>query len=295
MGLIALGALTAGGLVLRSEYEKKQLRVCRYEIASRRLPQSFDGVRMVMLADLHGRSFGEDNCRLYETIRSLKPHYILTAGDMILKTRPLDTERTARFLYRLTRLCPVYCGNGNHELELRRVKAGRQTAYDWYAGSLREKGVKILSDETAVLCRDGEKIDVTGLDLGLGYYGKGFHVPMRPDYLDRKLGRPEPGHFHILIGHYPNYFPEYANWGADLVLAGHMHGGTVRLPSLGGLMSPNYEFFPLYDGGLYRRGRSAMVVSRGLGTHSVNVRVGGNYPEVSLICLKRRGRVDNGD
>ena len=290
MSLITLGALTAGGLLLCSEYEKKQLKVRRYEISHRKIPESFDGVRLVMLADLHARSFGEKNNRLYEEIRALAPDYILTAGDMILKTQPFDTEETARFLGKLAGLCPVYCGNDNHELKLRQIKAGRRTAYDWYTDSLRKKGVRVLSDETAVLERAGGRIDVTGLDLGLAYYGKGFHVPMRPDYLVRKLGEPAEGRFHILLGHYPNYFPEYAAWGADLILAGHMHGGTVRLPSLGGLMSPNYEFFPAYDRGLYRQGRSAMVVSGGLGTHSINVRVGGNYPEISLICLRRKGQ-----
>ena len=290
MGLMAWGAAAAGGLLLCSEYEKSRPRVRRYEIPHRKIPEAFDGIRLVMLADLHNKSFGKDNQLLYEQIRALRPHYILTAGDMVLKTRPQDTENTARFIGRLTALCPVYCGNGNHELELWRARAGRRTAYDWYADSLKEKGVRVLADETAILTRDEASIDVSGLDLGLAYYGKGLHVPMRPGYIERHLGKPEPGRFHILLGHYPNYFPEYAAWGADLVLAGHMHGGTVRLPALGGLMSPNYEFFPTYDRGLYRLGQARMVVSGGLGTHSINVRIGGNYPEISLICLRRKGK-----
>lgn len=301
--IAVLGALAAGGCLLRSEYEKNQLKTCHYVVKNDKIPRSFDGVRLVLLADLHGKQFGPGNERLYEAVRAAKPDYILSAGDIILKTKPWETEREACFLGCLARLCPVYCGNGNHELELKKAFAGETSvgrpvgsgsrmevnAYDRYTCRLEQLGITVLSDSTAVLTRNGESIDVTGLDLGLAFYAKAFHVPMRPDYMNRKLGTAKPDRFHILLGHYPNYFPEYAAWGADLVLAGHMHGGTVRLPKLGGLMSPNYEFFPSYDRGYYERENSAMVVSGGLGTHSVNIRFGGNDPQLPVIVLKRNG------
>lgn len=289
MGIVRFGLLAAGGCLLRSEYEKGQLRICRYTIEHEKIPDSFDGVRILLLADLHNKSFGRENEMLYTYVKAIHPDYILSSGDMIIKTKPDSTKEIARFLGRLTAICPVYCGNGNHELELKkRWLAGGVNAYDSYTRLLKKYGVKVLSNATAVLTRGSEAINVSGLDLGLGYYAKGFHVPMREGYIRERLGEPDPGRFHILLGHYPNYFPEYAAWGADLTLAGHMHGGTVRLPGAGGLMSPNYEFFPAYDKGLYERKGSFMVVSPGLGTHSVNIRFGGNYPELSVIVLKKK-------
>lgn len=288
-GLAGAGVLAAGGCLLRSEYEKRQLRIRCYTVTHGKVPEAFDGVRLLLLADLHGRSFGPENRELYTYIRAIGPDYILSAGDMVLKTKPVETAGTARFLGRLTEICPVYCANGNHELSLREhwLESGAN-AYERYVGRLRRLGVRVLADETVRLMRGGESLEVSGLDLGLCYYAKGMHVPMRADYIGRKLGAADPERFRILLGHYPNYFPEYAAWGADLTLAGHMHGGTVRLPGAGGLMSPNFEFFPTYDRGLYERSGSFMVVSPGLGTHSVNIRFGGNYPELSVIILKKK-------
>ena len=289
MGIGTMGVLAAGGCLLRSEYEKRRLQIRYYTVRHGKIPDGFDGVRLVLLADLHNKSFGKEYEELYLYVKAARPDYILAAGDMILRTKPDETARTARFLGRLAGLCPVYCGNGNHELALKGKRLADGTnAYGRYTGLLERRGVHVLADTGATLSRAGDSIDVSGLDLGLCYYAKGRHVPMRPDYICRRLGIPDPGRFQILLGHYPNYFPEYAAWGADLVLSGHMHGGTVRLPGAGGLMSPNYEFFPAYDRGLYERSGSYMLVSPGLGTHSVNIRFGGNYPEVSVILLKKK-------
>ena len=290
MSLLLTGAIIAGACLLRSEYEKSSLKLQTYHIESEKIPAPFDGVRIAVLSDLHNKKFGINNEDLYRYLKAAHPDYILSAGDLITKTKPEDTLDVAQFVGSLTKLCPVYLGNGNHEIKLREhmVPGLGISAYDRYVRHLQQFGVTVLADETAVIQRDGDAICVTGLDLGLEHYAKAEHVPMKAGYMENKLGTAEDGMFHILLGHYPNYFPEYAAWGADLVLAGHMHGGTVRLPGVGGLMSPNFEFFPTYDKGLFTRTGSAMVVSPGLGTHSINIRFGQNYPEVVLIVLKQK-------
>lgn len=67
------------------------------------------------------------------------------------------------------------------------------------------------------------------------------------------------------MAHNPEYWPDYLTWGADLTLSGHLHGGMVRLPFLGGLFTPEGGLMPGYDKGLYKQGNQAMVVSAGLG------------------------------
>ena len=69
------------------------------------------------------------------------------------------------------------------------------------------------------------------------------------------------------------YFPAYAEWGADLVLSGHVHGGIMRLPLLGGVISPTLRLFPRYDGGLFQEGGSTMILGRGLGSHTIPIRI----------------------
>ena len=90
--------------------------------------------------------------------------------------------------------------------------------------------------------------------------------------------------YEIVLAHNPNYFDTYVQWGADLVLSGHVHGGSVILPFLGGVISTTYELFPKYDFGNFKRGKADLVLSRGLGMHTIKVRLF-NRPEVSVITL----------
>ena len=59
----------------------------------------------------------------------------------------------------------------------------------------------------------------------------------------------------------------------DLVLSGHVHGGIMRLPFLGGVISPTLRLFPRYDGGLFREDGSTMILGRGLGSHTIPIRI----------------------
>ena len=82
----------------------------------------------------------------------------------------------------------------------------------------------------------------------------------------------------VLLAHDPLCFPAYAEWGAGLTLSGHVHGGIVRIPGIGGLLSPERKFFPKYDKGKFRRGDSEMIVSGGLGKLRLF-----NPPEICLL------------
>ena len=109
---------------------------------------------------------------------------------------------------------------------------------------------------------------------------------MDPEYLKTLLGQPSEENYTILIAHNPDYFPKYAEWGADLVLAGHVHGGMVRVPFWGkGVVSPNVRLFPKYDGGEFTIGKSRMLLSRGLGMHTIPIRLfnPGEILEVELM------------
>ena len=88
-----------------------------------------------------------------------------------------------------------------------------------------------------------------------------------------RIGEAPPDGFTILLPHHPDYIGEYAAWGADLVLAGHLHGGQMRLPGIGGLIAPGFKLFPPYTKGRYALGKTEMIVSPGLGTHTIPFRV----------------------
>ena len=76
---------------------------------------------------------------------------------------------------------------------------------------------------------------------------------MTTEYLERHLGPADDSRFQILLAHSPLYFEQYADWGADLTLSGHFHGGTIRLPFVGGVMTPQYQFFHPYCAGEFEK------------------------------------------
>ena len=136
---------------------------------------------------------------------------------------------------------------------------------------MRRAGVVLLENESVLLPETG--IRIFGVEIDMDYYKKLRKSVMKVSYLNSLLGRPCADEYNILLAHNPDYFQAYAGWGADLVLSGHVHGGIMRLPVLGGVLSPALRLFPRYDGGLYEEGKSKMVLGRGLGTHTLPIRV----------------------
>lgn len=268
-----------------SRYENKNLKVENYRIKSARLPDMFDDFKIVFLSDLHAVSFGEGNHKLIEQIDRIHPDMILVGGDMIVGKKDQTTEVAYELLHHLAMGYPVVCANGNHEYRMKLYRELYGTRYDCYVSDLRASGVTYLENNSIKIIKNGESITVTGLELARKYYQRGAKTPMQPAYLNKVLGSKIKNQFQILLAHNPLYFPEYAKWGADLVLSGHNHGGLIRLPFLGGLVSPQMTFFPQYDAGYYCIGDSQMIISRGLGTHTFPIRVW-NRPELSVIHLQ---------
>ena len=291
LAVFLAGILFLCFLLLCSEYERKHFKLRRCEIDSDKLPDVFDGYRFVFLSDLHSNSFGKNNEHLIRAIENEAPDAILAGGDMMIGKR--KKHITVPVPLRLLReLCkkgyPVYHGLGNHELRMKEEQKYYDYEYAAYQSILELCGVRFLDNETVRIERDGKHILLTcGLTLPRKYYKKLGKEPMEPDFLDQTLGQGSTGDYRILMAHSPLYFPEYVKWGADLVLSGHFHGGTIRLPFLGGLMTPNYMFFPKYDRGRYEFENSVMLLSGGLGTHSINIRLN-NRPELYVITLRRK-------
>lgn len=268
-----------------SSYENKTLKVENYQIKSARLPDAFDGWKLVFLSDLHAVSFGEENHKLIEQIERIHPDMIVVGGDMIIGKKDQSTEVAFHLLSHLAEHYPVVCANGNHEYRMKIYRDLYGVRYDCYVSDLRSSGVTYLENDSIKIQKNKEWIIITGLQIARRYYKRGAKTQMKSTYLDSVIGSKRKDQFQILLAHNPLYFPEYAKWGADLVLSGHNHGGLIRLPFLGGLVSPQMTFFPKYDAGYYRIGDSQMIISRGLGTHTFSIRVC-NRPEISVIHLQ---------
>ncbi len=278
IGAACFTALAGVGLFLRSRYEREQISVEPVVIETDKIGKK---CTMVFLSDLHDHQFGAGNRRLIKAIHQVNPDLVLIGGDMMVTRGKADTTVSLNLIRELVKRYPVYYGNGNHETRMRRERHiyGRQ--YQEYVKQLQRLGVMVLSDRTEYFRSD---IAITGMDLE-----ERFYLNFKPDHLHaeeitEKIGTPEQNRFHILLSHSPLYFDAYKKWGADLTLAGHFHGGTIRIPFLGGLMTPQFQFFLPWCAGTFHKGDSHMIVSRGLGTHSVNIRLN-NKPQLVVVKL----------
>ena len=227
--------------------------------------------RFVLLSDLHNKSYGKDHKRLVDKIDSISPDAILVAGDMLTAAKRQPYEVTLSLMRQLSSRCKIYYGMGNHEHHLKRCPEQYGTVYDDYVTELTKMGILPLINENTYLPE--VNIAICGALIDKCYFKKFRKFPMDEHYLSRILGEPREDACQILIAHTPQYFEEYAAWGADIVVSGHVHGGIMKLPVLGGVLSPNLTLFPKYDGGKFVRGKSTMILSRGLGTHTIPIRV----------------------
>lgn len=234
------------------------------------LPNLRKNCRFVMVSDLHNKVYGKDNDKVIREIEQANPDFILIVGDLVTSHQDEPVDTGIRFVNALSGKYRIYYSLGNHESKLRYRADYYGDMYNRLMKGIQHENVKILSDETIRLEEYG--IALTGFELGLEYFKRFKKRPMPLDYMNRKLGKPLKEYCNILMAHNPEYFEEYAKWGADLVLSGHVHGGIMRLPLVGGVISPAYTLFPKYDGGIFHSGKTTMLLGRGMGSHTIQLR-----------------------
>ena len=262
-------------------YDSNRFVVRHYSLRDQRIKKP---VKAVVLADLHNKRYGKENECLLQAIDEIRPDMILIAGDILTAKPKASLETAVDLLTKLSGKYPIYYGNGNHEHRLKLYPENYGDMAERYEEALQKIGIRRLVNEHTVLEESG--ICIYGSEIDKLYYKRFGIQPMDPEYLKSLLGQPSAEKYTILIAHNPDYFPKYADWGADLVLAGHVHGGMVRVPIWGkGVVSPNVRLFPKYDGGEFTLGKTRMLLSRGLGMHTIPIRLfnPGEVLEVDLL------------
>lgn len=241
-----------------------------YKIESERI---LSDQRIVLLTDLHGCEHGARNRDLIQMIEKAEPDYLCIAGDMTVKNG-MYMSQMLYFLATLARSYRIYYAPGNHEIQM--------PEYAKYKRQLREIGVQYLDNKVLPI---GGNVMLYGLNMPEYWYHKFWQKrELKKEHLQSVFGVCREDCFSILLAHNPEYAKQYAEWGADLTLSGHIHGGIVRLPRLGGVISPSLKLFPKYDAGLYCENGKSLIVSRGLGLHHFKFRLF-NHPELSVINL----------
>ena len=268
--------------------ELRDFRVTKYRICSQKLNGIKREKKIIFLSDLHNRMYGEENERLLESIRNQHPDLILIGGDMLVRKDGNSYDKTVHFLAKLPGICPVYCANGNHEQKLKELPDKYEQSYEEYKKALTASGIHMLENASETVKLDEVPVKLSGLEIPLGAYARFGKKELSLKEITDRIGE-HGDDYQILLAHHPGYMKEYLAYGADLILGGHYHGCVVQLPGIGGVISTNFTLFPKYSGGIYQEGEQTAGVSRGLGTHSVPLRLW-NWPELIVLELSGNER-----
>lgn len=241
-----------------------------YTYSSEKLPAEFDGFRVAQVSDLHNRRLND----LADTVAEYSPDVILITGDLVGRS-DTDLSVAVTTVKELCTVAPVYYSNGNHEAEL--------DLYDELIRDLRSMSVQILDNSGVEIERSGAKIRICGAS-DPAFDNKSDNpednLPFVSANVKKAIGEHED--FTVLMAHRPEFGDVYEEHGADVVFAGHAHGGAVCLPFGKPVFAPGQGLFPTYTSGLHKFGDTALVISRGLGDSTVPFRMNCSYELV--IC-----------
>ena len=229
-------------------------------------------IRLVALADLHNHIYGNNQQDLINKIKELRPDIIVMIGDMI--DDEVSITGVDLLLKGLQDVAPMYYVTGNHE---------------YWSGYIQDIKRYMESYHVTVLEQAYNRIEVKGSQLILAGIDDIAGFDNETDWaLEAKVAfKPlwkEEG-YKILLSHRPEQMTLYKALPFDLIIAGHTHGGIIRIPYLcNGFVAADQKLFPKYVGGLYREEGLNLVVSRGLSAEIFPPRLF-NPPEITVIDL----------
>lgn len=254
------------------------MTVSEFAVESEQIENPF---RIILVSDLHDHQFGESNRKLVDKIKEQSPDIVVLDGDMINKDSE-DSHVAVELIEQLNEVAPVYYSLGNHEYEY--IEADNPDLIE----ELENAGAVVLNNEIYDVEINGNAVRLGGL------YEYGFETSMQTEeenekaiaYLEKFT---DTDRYLIMCAHRPEslYCWDYVDqWGINLQLSGHLHGGQVIVPFKGGLYSPLEGWFPRYDYGQYKLGNADMIITRGLSSNRKTLPRFNNPPEIAVVDVK---------
>jgi predicted MPP superfamily phosphohydrolase len=272
---------TSGSWNIRSVAKlfSDELQVVRYAVHTE---DAFPSIRIAHVSDLHSCEYGEDQCELLEAIDRENPDLVVLTGDIFDGSLPM--EPAAAFLRGIQGKYPCYFVTGNNEYE------NGGDAFTERMAVLQEYGIIRLSGGMEVIRIKDASVNICGVDDPYAWEDSDDPLESRETHYKEQVTHAaalaQNGNYTILLAHRPELFDFYSQFGFDLVLSGHVHGGQWRIPGLlNGLYAPGQGLFPAYTGGRYEKNGSVMIVSRGLARETTNIPRVNNRPELVIIDL----------
>lgn len=236
-------------------YGVSQVVTKEYSIISEEIPKGFDGMKIVQISDIHyGTTINESSLKkMVNKVNQLKPDIIVFTGDLVAKgINPTDKIKAeiAVNLSKLKATIGKYAIASNEDLES-----------DSFSDLITNSGFTLLNNEAKLIYNnDDEPIELVGIS----------NINSKIELKDN---------YKIALIHKPDDFDNIKNDNYNIVMAGHNHGGIIRLPFLGGLI--NIEGAKKYHNDYYEIYNTKLYVSSGLGTSNINFRMF-NQPSINL-------------
>ena len=249
-------------LIWAIKIEPSKLTVREYRVKDKDLA----GIKIVYAADFHvGKKHTARLARVVDLINAQKADIVLLGGDFVKGHKEKSTLPIELIAYELSHIksdYPVYTVLGNHDM--------------WVGGDkiqkvLEKNGIKVLRNSNDFVNVKDKKIYIAGIeDLTTGFpnQNKAFENTEKPV---------------ILLSHQPDIFPK-AWEDANIILAGHTHGGQVVFPIIGALLVPS-AYGQKFRSGYIEENNKKMIVTKGLGTSILPIRFNCK-PEINVILFE---------
>lgn len=262
--------------ILYDYFEITTLETTYYEITSNRLPDSFNDFKIAHFTDFHNTKIKKLTTKLIEQLKKESPEIIVITGDLIDSE---EIEESLKLIQEIKKIAPIYYVPGNHEAQIRKT-------YNIFEDKLKSDGVIVLRNETKNIEINNDKINIMGIDDPELFSSSSLlneDETIFKSTLDKLAENMDA--YTILLSHRPEYFNDYINHNIDLTLSGHTHGGQIRIPVIGAIYAPNQGFFPKYDKGIFTKDNKSMIISCGIATTGLPLRIL-NKPELVIVKLK---------
>ncbi|MCK5128457.1 MAG: metallophosphoesterase [Clostridiales bacterium] len=266
----------------------RELVVRNYTIEYANLPAIFDGYKIIQITDYHNGIYQNDNEVLVNKISEQDPDIILMTGDMIDR-KSSEIENIVSLCEELKDTAPIIWVKGNNY-----YKADPQLAEE-LSRTLNDMGIIVLSNNCYNIEKETEHISFCGLDdpeqlyssqeLPTEYTKKATQKIIERNIETLKEESNNIGGFKILVSHRFTQYELFPEYGYSLAIAGHSHGGQVKLPFGVEFIGYDFKLFPQIKTGYNNIDGMPLIISSGLGTSNIDIRLF-NPPEIVVIELK---------
>ena len=240
-------------------------------------------IQAVVISDLHDHQFGSNNKRLVDKIAGINPDAIFMDGDM-LNAESDNAAIPCALIQQLKDVAPVYYALGNNE------NGYISNKHPDLVNQLEESGAIVLDKSYVDIDLDGVPVRLGGMyDYAFGLDGNNTALAAPEDVLSFLQDYQNTDRVKIMLSQRPESYvfgDASKTWKIDLIICGHVHGGQVVLPFLGGLYGGDQEWFPEYVHGLYQKDNFQMFITSGLGSNKQKLPRFNNPPEIAVLNIE---------